>query len=247
MALRQSLEDPPALDALREAGPLTLFLDFDGTLVDLAPTPEAILVPDALGERLSSLASRLDGRLALVSGRSIGDLERHIGRLAIARAGSHGAARMLADGSAIGGEPEGFPADAVQALREFARACGLRLEEKPHGAALHFRQAPDLEEAGDEFAARLAARSGLEIKRGNRVIELVRPGVDKGGAVRTFMEVAPFAGSRPVFVGDDLTDEDGFAAAEDLGGFGVLVGDRQPSAARYRLDSTSAVYRWLGL
>jgi len=247
MAVRSALEAPPVLDSLRSAGALALFLDFDGTLVELAARPEAIVVPDAVSERLWSLSARLEGRLALVSGRAIDDLERHLGSLAIARAGSHGIARMLADGSVLGEEPEIFPADAAETLRTFAQTRGFLLEEKPHGAALHYRAAPHLEEEGANFAGNFAKLHGLEVKRGKCVIELVRPGADKGSAVRAFMTIAPFVGARPVFVGDDLTDEDGFAAAEELGGFGIIVGERQPSVARYRLHDTVAVHRWLGL
>jgi trehalose 6-phosphate phosphatase len=247
MPVRSNLQAPPGLDKLSETGPLALFLDFDGTLVEIAELPSAIIVPDDLADRLARLSNRLDGRLALISGRAIADLERHLGSLQVARAGSHGIARMLADGAPFGEEPDALPAAAGRSLRAFAAAHGLTLEEKPHGAALHYRAARHLEEAGIDFADRLANLHGLSVKRGNCVIELVRPGADKGGAVRAFMGLEPFAGSRPVFIGDDITDEDGFSAAAELGGFGVLVGDRRPTAAGYSLADTAAVHDWLGL
>ncbi|AKH41812.1 trehalose 6-phosphate phosphatase [Altererythrobacter atlanticus] len=242
-----SLEAPPALEALRGESDVALFLDFDGTLVEIAEGPEKISVPADLGKRLVDLGDRMDGRVALVSGRAIPNLENHLGQLPMARAGSHGIARLLPDGSTLGTEPEALPAAAIALLDDFIRDSGFMLETKPHGAALHYRAAPELEETGLEFAEKLAAEHDLHVKRGKSVIELVRPGADKGGAVRAFMEVPPFAGARPVFVGDDITDEDGFKAAEELGGFGILVGDRSPTSAKYRLPEIADVYDWLGL
>ena len=242
-----ALEPPPALDQLRESGPLALFLDFDGTLVEIAATPHGIAVPERLGDALFALSERLDHRLALVSGRAIPDLEHHLGPLRVARAGSHGAARELPDGSALGQLAEALPAEAAEALRSFATTRGFALEEKQHGAALHYRSDPTLEPHGLAYAQELAAAHGLEVKRGKCVIELVRPGASKAGAVRAFMEVSPFAGAIPVFVGDDITDEDGFAAAAEFGGFGILVGDRTPTSARYQLADPLAVHAWLGL
>jgi len=244
---RLALDPPPSLQQLCAEGPLALFLDFDGTLVEIAATPGGITVPATLGTTLFELSARLGDRLALVSGRAIPDLEHHLGPLRVARAGSHGIARELADGSSLGTLAEHLPLEVADALRAFAQASGFALEEKQHGAALHYRANPELEPQGAAFAEQIAREHGLEIKRGKCVIELVRPGASKAGAVRAFMEVPPFAGSRPVFIGDDITDEDGFAAAEDLGGFGILVGDRSPSTARYQLADPAAVHAWLGL
>lgn len=247
MSEHVTLSPPPSLSDLSQQRPVALFLDFDGTLVDLASTPDGIIVGETLADDLFTLGERLDHRLALVSGRAIPDLQRHLGPLRVARAGSHGIARELADGSPLGELPVALPDEAGDALRAFAAEHGFALEEKPHGAALHFRSDPALEPAGLAFAQELAGRHLLEVKRGKSVIELVRPGVSKEGAVRAFMQVAPFAGAMPIFVGDDITDEDGFRAADDLGGFGILVGDRSPSRARYQLPDTAAVHEWLGL
>lgn len=241
------LPPPPPFDALRVQGKVALFLDFDGTLVDLAPTPDAIGVPDRLAARLATLAATLDGALALVSGRGVIDLERHCGALAIARAGSHGIDRFHADGRAIGDAPEPIPAAVHDGLRRFADEQGVRLEAKPHGGALHFRKNPAAEAVALDFAGTLADAHGLAVKRGKFVIELVRPGADKGGAVRAFMSQPPFAGRAPIFVGDDITDEDGMSAAEELGGLGIAVGERPSAAARYKLADPAAVRAWLGL
>lgn len=239
--------DPPALDKLRAAGPLALFLDFDGTLVDLAPRPDSIHVPPGMMDRLHALSRQLDGRLALVSGRGIVDLERHLGPISVAVSGSHGSDCRAADGTSIGEVPSGLPQDVLAEAADFAAAHGFDLEDKPHGAALHFRANPSLEEEGNAFADALAARHKLDVKRGKCVIEFVNRGANKGAALRRFMNQAPFRGSVPVFVGDDITDEDGMVAATQMGGFGILVGDRQPSCAKYGLASPAAVHHWLGL
>jgi trehalose 6-phosphate phosphatase len=241
------LEAPPPRRALHAQAPLALFIDFDGTLVDIADAPDAISVPADLAERLAKLAQSIDHALALVSGRAIVDLERHLGRLQVASAGSHGIDRRHADGTGLGNLPQLMPEAAAARLREFAQARGLRLEAKPHGSALHYRSDPSLENEGVAFADALAAEHGLVVKRGKFVIELVRPGADKGGAVRAFMQVPPFAGRRPVFIGDDVTDEDGIIAVQEMGGIGIAVGDRQPTAALYHLPDTRAVHDWLGL
>ncbi|WP_241657276.1 trehalose-phosphatase [Aurantiacibacter suaedae] len=234
------------MSALRERGPLALFLDFDGTLVELARGPDDIVVPEGLVEALTRLSDRLDGRLALVSGRAIVDLEKHLGPLALARAGSHGADCRLADGTVLGAAPAGLASGALEEIAAFAESEGFVREDKPHGGALHYRHDPALEDKGLAFAEAFAARHGLAVKRGKCVIEFVaNAGADKGGAVAALMAEAPFAGALPVFVGDDVTDEDGFRAAGQLGGFGVLVGDREGSQARYGLGRPTDVYEWL--
>ena len=238
---------PPPLFSLEAQGPVALFLDFDGTLVDLADTPDSIAVPERLAARLGVLAERLGGALALVSGRAIVDLERHLGPLEVAHAGSHGIDRRLAGGRALGDPPQPIPASFHDILRSLALELGFRLEAKPHGSALHYRDNPAAEGPTLEAARSLAAEHGLAVKRGKFIIELVRPGADKGGAVRAFMQEPPFAGRRAIFVGDDITDEDGMQAAGELGGFGILIGERTSTAARYRLADPAAVHAWLGL
>lgn len=247
MAVSREPVAPPSLSALRARGPIALFLDFDGTLVEIAPGPEAIRVPRDLGPRIEKLGKRLDGRLALVTGRALDNLESHLGPLRVARAGSHGAARKLADGAALGESPAPLPDAACQLLREFSQTSGLLLETKPHGAALHFRARPERESEVAALASELAGEFGLLVKSGKSVVELVSPGAGKDGAVRAFMAIAPFEGAVPVFIGDDVTDEDGFRAAGEFGGWGIAVGERPSQAARYRLDGVGQVYEWLEL
>ncbi|MDN3645674.1 trehalose-phosphatase [Pontixanthobacter aestiaquae] len=232
---------------LSEQGPVALFLDFDGTLVEIAPTPDSIHVPDDLTERLEALSSRYDGRLALVSGRAPADLERHLGSLPFAVAGSHGASRFRADGSAMGKAADALPDAVVSALSEFAEGNGVSYEAKSHGGALHFRAKPELEGAAVEFASALATEHDLAVKAGKCVVEIVGNGADKASAVRAFMAEHDFAGATPIFIGDDVTDEDGFAAANEIGGFGIAVGDRPYRNAQYKLNSVKDVHAWLKL
>jgi trehalose 6-phosphate phosphatase len=123
---------------------------------------------------------------------------------------------------------------------------GLLIEEKPAGIALHYRLAPGQRERVDDFMTSLAERHDMAIQRGNMVVELRPPGATKGDAIRAFMAEPAFAGARPVFVGDDLTDEHGFAACADLGGFGILVGPNRPTAARFQLEDVASVAEFLG-
>lgn len=248
MATGRMLTAPPDLGELTAPSGIALFLDFDGTLVDIAPAPDAIVVPPGLGTALERLTQRRSGRVALVSGRAIADLRKYLGAVRLACAGSHGAERFTADGTAIGPAPSPLPETVRNALRDFAGGHpGIAFEEKGYGAALHVRARPDLEFEAIVFAANVADSAGLAIKRGIAVVEVVHPGASKAGAVDAFMELAPFCASVPIFIGDDLTDEDGFHAAERHGGFGIVVGTRKDTDARYRLDGPAAVHEWLGL
>jgi trehalose 6-phosphate phosphatase len=234
---------PPPLSLLDGAA---LFLDFDGTLVELADAPDAIEVPGELSGLLERLAARLDGRLAIVSGRALGDLDRHVACGGVALSGSHGLELRLADGKAA---PVPRPAGLDEARREVRRFAetgeGLLVEDKPASVALHFRQAPERGREVAAFAAALAARTGLIVQEGKMVAELRPSGADKGDALRALMREPAFAGARPLFMGDDLTDEHAFAAAAELGGAGVLVGPGRATAARYRLEGVAAVAEWL--
>jgi trehalose 6-phosphate phosphatase len=241
--------EPDAPPPFRPAG-AALFLDFDGTLVELAAAPDLIDVPAALPGLLARLSERLDGRLAILSGRSLADLDRHLGRhlggSGIALSGSHGLELRLPDGRTLAPKaPDGLAAARAEVAGFAAGQEGLLVEEKPAGIALHYRQAPEQEAGVAAFLGALAERTGLILQRGKMVIELRAGGADKGDALRLLMAEPPFAGARPWFVGDDLTDEDAFAAAAALAGAGVLVGAPRETAARWRLPDVAAVALWL--
>ncbi len=242
---KTTLPAPPPLGNLLMQGPVALFLDFDGTLVEIAPRPGDIHVPVWLAADLHKLRDRLDGRLALVSGRALDDLATHLGEVEIHRAGSHGASRFLSDGTRLGEEPRGLAVTSVAELRTYADENGLFYETKAHGGALHFRGQPEKGDATLAFAEAFAASRDLCVTSGKGVVELVRPGATKAAAVGAFMEISPFAGATPVFIGDDVTDEDGFAGVGKHGGFGIAVGERPSQRARYRLDNVAAVHHWL--
>lgn len=236
------LAPPPPLPRHRSA----LFLDFDGTLVELAEAPDAIAVPGELAGLLEALAARLEGRLAIVSGRALADLDRHVSCSAVAMSGSHGLELRLADGRHLPVERPSALDDARDEIARFAAAHeGLLVEEKPASVALHFRQAPERESEVAALVDRLAERTGLIVQRGKMVAELRPAGADKGDALHALMREPAFAAARPWFVGDDLTDERAFAAAAELGGAGVLVGPPRGTAARYRLEGVAEVAAWL--
>ena len=239
--LAQTLPPPPdTLDGV------ALFLDFDGTLVELAETPDAIRVSPELPRLLALLEQRLEGRLAIVSGRAISDLDRYLSCRGLAVSGSHGLELRLSNGSLVPlATPRGLD-DARERIKCFASASpGLLVEDKPFSIALHFRRAPEREANVIDFMRELAAATGLVVQQGKMVSELRPAGADKGDAVRAFMTEPPFTDARPVFVGDDMTDEDAFRAAAELGGGGVLVGPARPSAATWRLGDVAAVAGWL--
>ncbi len=241
------LRPPPPLSSLHARCAPALFLDFDGTLVPIASGPDAIEVPHDLADRLEVLANRLDGRLALISGRGLDDIEQHLGPIAVARAGSHGAHRLAANGDTLGNNPQPIHPDALRAVEELAAHHDALLEHKAHGAAIHYRTDPSRGPAIESAARAIAAAHDLCVKNGKCVIELVRPGAQKGDAVDAFMATAPFTGTMPVFIGDDVTDEDGFLAARRHGGFGIAVGERPSKNARYALASVKDVHEWLNL
>lgn len=233
---------PPLFSIARPA----LFLDFDGTLVDIAERPDAVQVGAALPALIASLAEWLDGRLAIVSGRTLAVLSELLGPIEVAMAGSHGGEFRSTPGAEMIPLAEPLPRDVVEALGTFARDNGgLLVEPKPFSIAVHYRRHPHVLDALLEQTTAIASARGLGLKHGKQVIELTMPGSDKGSAVARFMDLPAFAGARPLFVGDDVTDEDAFHVVEHLGGAGILVGEPRQTAARWRLPDVPAVHRWL--
>lgn len=240
-AIASRLPKPPL--ALKKPA---LFLDLDGVLAPLAPTPDAV-GPDARRtEVLKRLTDRLDRRVAIISGRTLGEIDRISDGAARAASGVHGLQRRRSDGSFANRTPDPAVRRVVAAFDAFAAdRPGVLVEDKELSAGLHYRQAPGVSADALALAAALAEETGLALQPGSMVLELKTPGADKGAALTAFMAEAPFQGAVPIMVGDDLTDEHGFEAAEALGGFGVLVGPERPTAARYRLEDVAAVLDWL--
>ncbi len=225
------------------------FLDVDGTLIAIADTPDAVRVDAALLELLAELREASGGALALISGRAIYDLERHLGGLRLPLAGQHGLERRDAAGRVHAhAAPPAAKAQIRQALAAIAaRHPGLLLEDKGLALALHYRLAPRLASYAHRVVARLAqeADAALEVQRGKRVAEIKPAGCDKGSAVLECLEEPPFRGRRPVYVGDDLTDEHGFANVNGRGGISIKVGAGK-TCAQFRLPDIQAVRAWLG-
>ncbi|MCR5871066.1 MULTISPECIES: trehalose-phosphatase [unclassified Sphingomonas] len=232
---------PPPMDLANNA---SLFLDFDGTLVEIAQRPDAIEVDARLRGLISALGARFDRRVAIVSGRGAEEIDLLFGGAGCPIVGSHGAELRGVEAAVTPERPAALDAVAER-FRSLADAIsGVLVEVKPLGIGLHYRGAPDAETACRALAEELAGSTGLTLQRGKMVFELRAPG-DKGRAIAALMASPPFAGSRPIFLGDDLTDEPGFATAARLGGAGVLVGPVRQTEAVYRLPDVAAALRWL--
>ena len=235
--------DAPAPLALEGAA---LFLDLDGTLAPIAERPQDVGPDPRRTSLLERLSDRLEGRLAVVSGRSLEDIDRILEGCVRPVAAIHGLVRRRADGRLYETPPHPGLSLAGAAFRGLAAADPrLLVEDKARSVTLHYRQAPDAELLARQAAERLALQTGLWRQDGAMVVELRTPGPSKGDSVRAFLSEAPFEGARPIFVGDDLTDEDGFAAVRDLGGFGVMVGPARPTRARFRLRNVDHALAWL--
>ena len=226
-----------------------LFLDVDGTLLEIAETPDAVKVPPRLKDLLTEVAVRVDGAIALVTGRTLADLDRLFTPLRLCAAGGHGSEYREATGCVV--RPpfqSGFLDGAREELMRFVRLReGLLLEDKGYGLAVHFRRAPHL--APDVLDVmrrqRHALGASVALQAGKCVFELRPAGMTKGTAIATFLRQQPFLQRTPVFVGDDLTDEHAFAVVNDYGGLSIKVGDGLQTLAKHRLGGVADVLRWL--
>jgi len=228
---------------------VALFLDFDGTLVDIAPSPGAVRAAPGLDALMTDVAWQLNGALAVITGRPIAVIDQHLNGAVRAVAGIHGAERRTALGQLIHSEiPAALLDPARDALSDFCTAHdGLMMEDKGVSIALHFRAVPELASACRRLidACAAASRGLLERLDGNMVAELKPVQVRKSLAMSAYMNEPPFAGRRPVFVGDDITDESAFTAVSQTNGYGVIVGQRTPTAATTRLPTVAALHVWL--
>jgi trehalose 6-phosphate phosphatase len=246
MSIQELTSGLPAPQLL-QLGETALFLDLDGTLAPIAARPQDVGPDPRRTSLLERLALKLDGRLAVVSGRTLADVDRILEGRVTAVAAVHGLVLRDPDGMIHATPPHPDLAAATEGFRAFvARDPGLIVEEKDGlSVALHFRQASRHAQAARACARALAARTGLTLQEGAMVEELRTPGARKGDSVRAFMAKPPFVGAAPVFAGDDVTDEDGFEAAQALGGVGVRVGAPRPTAARFELIGVEAALAWL--
>jgi trehalose 6-phosphate phosphatase len=228
---------------------VALFLDFDGTIVEIASSPNDIRIAAGLGKQLQHVAWLLNGALAVISGRPIAAIDHYLGDTVHCVAGIHGAERRTPLGhinrAAVDREAL---APFRTRLNAFGRAHGqVLIEDKNLSIALHYRDAVDLADACHRLVDECVADSHGQLERldGKMVVELKPAHVTKAEALTHYMNEAPFAGRRPVFVGDDITDEGAFAQVFKTNGYGVIVGDRTPTAATSRLVSVDELHRWL--
>lgn len=227
---------------------LAYFFDIDGTLVGIAESPGEVRVEPGLRRSIEALYQSTGGAVALITGRGISDVDRLFPGFRLPIAGQHGIERRNASGE-ISRHP--FPSGRLDAVRRrlaeiVARHPGLVLEDKGLSLALHYRKAPKLAGYAHRVVRSLATGLGKSycVQSGKRVAEIRPTGRDKGTAIREFMSELPFRGRKPLFLGDDATDEYGFAAVNRLGGQSIKVGPGR-TRARWRLRDVGAVRSWL--
>lgn len=232
-ALREGMELDFEIAAQLDPKTTAFFFDVDGTLIDIASHPDAVEVPASLISHLEMLATRADGAVALVSGREADVLDRLFTPLTLPLSGVHGAQMRAKPGEPLSSVMAPLDEGVRAALCKLTEAFDeLHIEDKGFSVALHYRNRPAIAAELEEAIARVIAPQArsLTVLPGRMVFEVKHRGHDKGVAVRAFMAEAPFAGRTPVFFGDDVTDEAGFAAVRELGGLAISVGRRLPGA-----------------
>jgi trehalose 6-phosphate phosphatase len=230
-------------------GECAILLDIDGTLLDLAPTPREVWVPPGLAETLSRLRDRTSGALALVSGRSLNDIDLIFAPEQFPAVGGHGAEmRISTDSEAVAVHAPPMDKELKRRLAAIAKLSpGILLEDKGYSLALHYRLAPHAEKAIYEAVSLIRAdlpNAPIEVLPGKCVCEIKQSGFDKATGVRELMTHEPFRGRRPIFIGDDVTDESVFAMMPDLGGLAFSVGRRAQGVTDY-FDEPRDVRAWL--
>lgn len=209
-----------------------LFLDLDGTLLDIAARPDAVSIEPRLRETLAGLSDGLSGALAIVSGRTVTSIDALLAPLRLAAAGIHGAELRLAARGDVERYAAVLPEDLRAELRRLSATPGVLVEDKGLAVAIHYRLAP--EDAGPVIRRRVAEIAagfpGIQLLAGKCLVEVKPDGVGKGSAIERFMAVAPFCGRRPVFAGDDVTDEDALRVLPRWQGIGIAVGQPRPGA-----------------
>lgn len=226
-----------------------LFLDVDGTLLDFAETPEQVSVPSGLPDLLRALHDFLGGALALVSGRPIATLDRLFAPLRLPAAGQHGAElRATALGEIVRTPPPSHLAEVSAGLRRFAATHpGILVEDKNASVAVHYRRAPQFRDELEAFTRAAIATNNehMEILEAVMAFDVKLRSVDKGRAVAWFMNRPPFTGRVPVFIGDDHTDEYGFAEVAERAGYAIQVGTSRPRVTPWHIATPADLRQWL--
>ena len=240
--------DGPVLVGSLDLKSLALLLDVDGTLIEIAATPQAVRVPPSLKHTLSRLRDALDGALCLVSGRPIADLDNLFAPLQVAIVGGHGAEIRTSPTGEIAGAAAGLSQELREQLLAIATETpGLIAEEKGHSVALHYRLVPEQEttvRARIDATCERWAGDTVEVLPGKSVFEIKPRTFNKGVAIRTIMQDSPFQGRRPVFLGDDVTDESAFRVMPEFNGLGFSVGRTLPGTQGF-FATPREVRHWL--
>ena len=230
--------------------PASLFLDVDGTLLEFESHPDLVRAPEGLLDLLQQVSDQLGGAVALISGRSLADLDRVFSPWEPFAAGGHGTEVRGPSGTRLHQVDEAAVQQVRQAVSDaIDPLSGVWIEDKGYGFAVHYRGHPEHEAEVSRLAADAAERSAgaLEVQPGVFVQELRPAAFDKGQALDELVDQPPFLGRRPVVVGDDRTDEFAFAAANRRGGVSILVGPRDDTVATYRIADPAAVRTWLAM
>jgi trehalose 6-phosphate phosphatase len=229
-------------------GQWALFLDIDGTLLEHAAHPDAVFVDDELRQLLGNIERRLGGALAFITGRSVSAVDRLFNPLKLRIAGLYGLEhRLTADGQV---DIADAPADIAALADEIEAELGggkVYVERKGPVLAIHTRAAPQLLARATQLVEQALTQlpRGYRVIAGNAGVELMPLEAVKGAAIRRFMEIQPFAGRRPVFLGDDTSDENGFEAINETNGISIRVKPRGPTVASYVLDDVTEAIAWL--
>jgi trehalose 6-phosphate phosphatase len=236
-------------DLPQRIGDCAVLLDIDGTLLDLAPTPREVWVPPGLAKTLSQLHEKTSGALALVSGRSLNDIDLIFAPEQFPAVGGHGAEmRVSIDNEAVAVHAPPMDKELKRRLAAIAKLSpGILLEDKGYSLALHYRLAPHAEKAIYEAVSLIRAdlpNAPIEVLPGKCVCEIKHSGFTKATGVRELMTHEPFRGRRPLFIGDDVTDESVFAIMPDFGGLAFSVGRRAQGVAGH-FDEPRDVRAWL--
>jgi trehalose 6-phosphate phosphatase len=225
------------------------FLDVDGTLAEIAATPDHVEIGAEVSATLALLFDATGGAVALVSGRPLADIDRLFEPLRLPSVGQHGLEVRGLDGTVTTplDLPQGYGVIRARLSDYAAGNRGVLLEEKGYSLALHYRQAPKRAMAARAVTEAAVApfADGYHVLRGNMVLEVKPRGIDKGTAIRSLMDQAPYRGRLPVFAGDDTTDEDGFAVVNELGGVSVRVGHNGKTRARHQVAGVGELIEWL--
>ena len=228
---------------------VAFFRDFDGTLVDIAPTPDAVVVPASVPDILGELGERTGGAVAILTGRPLGDVDRRLAPLALPGCGQHGLQLRLPGGGAVSRDP-----GEMEPIRRRLAALvpdwpeGIEIEDKGLAIAVHFRAHPEAGREIERAVGTLVAETPevFRLRRGKMVIEATLAGASKGTALRRLMIEPPFLGRTPIVIGDDVTDDDAFEAARGFGGMSFQVGSRDGHRADFEIGGPADVVRLLG-